>query len=421
MRLSEERIRQGLLNPDHEVRSACLDYFAEGYSRDTSVMPAAVESLERYGRADAFSHTYPLADLAQTEDTIRWVIGELRDRPGHGEAERNYRRHLSTLLCHADPRLLLPHEQEILGSPGFDRDCARPFAHRLTLLSWDGDALWGELEAICEEGKGKVYTRDVRYDEARHVVQALARQGDRHADRMMALLAVTVGDLDNNPMKWMEPLLVRLAGELRHEPAVPPLVARLHQDAEVLSEECLAALVRIGTDGVVRAVRNHYPAGEWHFRLYATGVLGRVHTDLAVAACVELLEYEEDLDLQNWLAQALVAHFSFEGNEAARRVLLGDPDLFDLRQALVTACTLTGQNFPELERWRQEVGEQMRPQPVRHRPVPAPTPKPAPSRSPPRPRTPAATAETKVGRNDPCPCGSGKKFKKCCMGKPGSS
>ncbi|MBR2769144.1 MAG: SEC-C domain-containing protein, partial [Solobacterium sp.] len=22
-----------------------------------------------------------------------------------------------------------------------------------------------------------------------------------------------------------------------------------------------------------------------------------------------------------------------------------------------------------------------------------------------------------VGRNDPCPCGSGKKFKKCCMGK----
>ncbi len=24
--------------------------------------------------------------------------------------------------------------------------------------------------------------------------------------------------------------------------------------------------------------------------------------------------------------------------------------------------------------------------------------------------------ETKLGRNDPCPCGSGKKFKKCCMG-----
>ncbi|MFR1533930.1 MAG: SEC-C metal-binding domain-containing protein, partial [Bilophila wadsworthia] len=25
-----------------------------------------------------------------------------------------------------------------------------------------------------------------------------------------------------------------------------------------------------------------------------------------------------------------------------------------------------------------------------------------------------AKAENKPGRNDPCPCGSGKKYKKCC-------
>ena len=41
--------------------------------------------------------------------------------------------------------------------------------------------------------------------------------------------------------------------------------------------------------------------------------------------------------------------------------------------------------------------------------------------SPEGPRPPdQATAEgprTKIGRNDPCPCGSGRKFKKCCLGK----
>lgn len=26
--------------------------------------------------------------------------------------------------------------------------------------------------------------------------------------------------------------------------------------------------------------------------------------------------------------------------------------------------------------------------------------------------------DKKLGRNDPCPCGSGKKFKACCEGKP---
>ncbi len=30
---------------------------------------------------------------------------------------------------------------------------------------------------------------------------------------------------------------------------------------------------------------------------------------------------------------------------------------------------------------------------------------------------PAAPAKLKIGRNDPCPCGSGRKFKKCCLGR----
>jgi len=33
-----------------------------------------------------------------------------------------------------------------------------------------------------------------------------------------------------------------------------------------------------------------------------------------------------------------------------------------------------------------------------------------------RPATPFRT-DPKIGRNDPCPCGSGRKYKKCCMGK----
>ncbi|MCD4789008.1 MAG: SEC-C domain-containing protein [Bacteroidales bacterium] len=29
--------------------------------------------------------------------------------------------------------------------------------------------------------------------------------------------------------------------------------------------------------------------------------------------------------------------------------------------------------------------------------------------------------ESKIGRNDPCPCGSGKKYKKCCLNKNNSN
>ncbi|WP_084498105.1 SEC-C metal-binding domain-containing protein [Spongiibacter marinus] len=30
------------------------------------------------------------------------------------------------------------------------------------------------------------------------------------------------------------------------------------------------------------------------------------------------------------------------------------------------------------------------------------------------PSQPSRRAQPKVGRNDPCPCGNGRKFKKCC-------
>lgn len=42
---------------------------------------------------------------------------------------------------------------------------------------------------------------------------------------------------------------------------------------------------------------------------------------------------------------------------------------------------------------------------------PSKTGTPQPSPVPPVP----VPSEPKVGRNDPCPCGSGKKYKKCCL------
>lgn len=33
------------------------------------------------------------------------------------------------------------------------------------------------------------------------------------------------------------------------------------------------------------------------------------------------------------------------------------------------------------------------------------------------PKTPIKRQSKKINRNDPCPCGSGKKFKKCCLNK----
>jgi hypothetical protein len=415
-RLSDEAIKQGILHSDVDVRGAALRFFADALGADRTVMPVVIDALDRYGRTGAFRFTFPIAQLAQSEATVRWALDELKTQPRRTDGERDYLAAVSGLLVHADPRIVRAHEADVLASPAVDPEDRERLTRRLTYLAWDDDALWQELQAVCDEGKGEEYAGDMRWADGQDLVEEIARRGDRHADRTMDLLAVKVDDYANNPFAWMEPLAVRLAGELRLEAAIPLLVEKLHLDAEVVSEECQTALVRIGTDATVQAVRSAYPTAEWHFRLYASGVLGRIHTDPAVTACIELLGHEKDLDLQTWLAQSLVDHLSTEGNEVARRVVLDDPDQLTLKYKLVTACTLVGQDFPELEEWRKEMQEARRPKPALLG---------GPLRSPPvarlagQPKAPAPIqrVERRVGRNDPCPCGSGKKFKQCCLRK----
>ena len=53
-------------------------------------------------------------------------------------------------------------------------------------------------------------------------------------------------------------------------------------------------------------------------------------------------------------------------------------------------------------------------QPQAYRPLPTAPPPPEPRLPAPGAEARAVAAEHGLRRNDPCPCGSGKKFKKCC-------
>lgn len=429
-RLTDDRIKAGILHADVNVRHAAMLHFADCPVPNPTVMPAVIEALGRFGRDKAFRLTHPIERLTQTDSTVHWAVQELKTRPHTTEEDLDYLHTVSRLLCNADPQLVRPYEADILASSTFDRHYVGELTYRLKVMTWDEGALWRELEAICEAGKGESYVDDIRWDEATSVVLALARQGDRHAGRMMSVLRQKVEGYENNPLKWMEPLMVRLAGELRHEPALPTLVAKLHEDADLLNEECQTALARIGGDDVIRAVQRDYPTSEWHFRLFAAGVLRQIHTDGSVLAGTELLSEEEDGEFQTFLAEGLVQHFSTEGNEAVREWLLRAPpgSAPHVQDDLVAACTLMGQDFPELEAWRKEKEAREAEEEKRRRSfllggdTPRLTPADFPDRAllqaPPVHReVPIRKDEKKVGRNDPCPCGSGKKFKKCCIHK----
>jgi len=431
VRLSEGRIKEAILDTDPEIRQRAVRYFAKSFSSDTSVAPLVIEAVETFGREDAYHLIGLSSDLPQTEDTIDWIIGELND--SQSAQYENYTYNLSRILVKADAALLLPNESAILDSLHFLDGLHAPLTERLQMLSWDETTCWRELETLCEEGKDKQYVNEFNLGYGRRIVEALSRYGDECEERVHDVLRQKVEDYHHNPMKWLEPLIVRLAGETHLESTIPLLVSKLIEDGgDLMNEECAEALTRIGKPAVINAVSEAYATAPHHFRNYATNPLEYIHSDLAVETCLNLLRQEQDMSVRVNLAHALLSHFPQSGVEEIRTLLTGrrlDFESRDLRNYLVETCTITGDRFPEYEEWRtaEKVEKEEHWKRVNElKDDPAGLMQFAlgklkedsiASRQP-EPNPPVTLQNTqRVGRNDPCPCGSGKKFKKCCLNK----
>jgi len=360
MRLSAEQVKEGVLHPGKGVREAAVYYFSRAFSLDPAIMSAVVHAIEKYGWREAFSSCAFHEGLAQSEETVVWLLTELR-RVGWPEepAWNSYQAELRRLLAGADPRLLQKYEAE-LSSLALDDISFRSTIHdRVRLLSMDSEKCWKELELFCERTKDREYLSEVNLDPAYYLVEAIAREGAKYADRVLDLLRKEMPDDMHHLSAWLQPLLVRLAGEMRLEPAVPLVVDKLHEDRDWLDEECQRALIKIGTDSVVEGIYDAFLVAPWHFRLYSAGSLAGIHSDLCVTRCLELLrEEDEDGDLQVELGRALLAHFAYNAVEPMRQLVLqrrNDAEMLPVQEELVVAATLMSVEFPEYVEWKQEV------------------------------------------------------------------
>jgi len=441
MRLAEAKIKQAILHPDQEVREVAIRYFSRPTTADAGIMPVAIQALEKYGRRQAFSYNHHLNRLPQTEQTIDWCVAELHREVSGSPAERYfYFLDLSRLLCYADIRLVVPRAAEILHAPGFDAKQKVAFQERLDMFGWDAARCWDELHRFCEAEKDKNGIENFGFGHAERIVEALARQPHQYEQQMLAILDEEVADYRHDPRKWLQPMLACLAGEMNLRTAIPRLVSRLGHPSSVLSDQCMFALAQMGVDEIVEAVCEPFLNADFEYRRYASELLGQLHFDVTVEWALHFLPQESDFRVRLNLCEALLRQFSFDGLEPARQMILEGPlvpDVRQLRSELVATCTLMEARFPEYEQWREQSrrDEQEDEKKVKEieqlayeaqgdikafvekmrakasmvmAPAPVPVPRPAPGRL-------AVHRPGRIGRNDPCPCGSGKKYKVCCM------
>lgn len=437
MRYPETEIKAAILHPEYAVREYAVRYFADGSSADDSIMPLVIQAVEQFGRnGEGASIIGGAAGLHQTEETISWVLKELN---AEGPLHENYQLCLGRVLLEADPILLAPRRSEVLAARHLLSDYQKPLSDRIDMLAWDAETCWAKLDSWARENQEVPYLYEADLPYGRSAADALARAS--HGNAQAILNRLEKSHEQDPPLDILGPMIVRAAGECRLEAAIPKIISNLTDDlGDLMNQECATALTRIGTPPVLDAIAKAWPTAPNHFGLYCTGPLRSLRSDAAVRTALELLKTEKDHELRSGLIDAILGNFEMEGIGLARSHLLLDRESIidnDVYSSLLMACKITGERFPEYDAWlaeeeaekeehrrkMQEIGddpegflryavERFAAQSPKQVEEPDPFEAPAPPV-----RAPFVFDTPRTGRNEPCPCGSGKKFKNCCLKK----
>ncbi|PLS01850.1 YecA family protein [Neobacillus cucumis] len=189
-------------------------------------------------------------------------------------------------------------------------------------------------------------------------------------------------------------LTVYMIGLLKLEKYISTLASLLNRDDDVLLEEAAFALIGFQSNEVVKEVAPYLRKTE--SIIFASSVVENVKTDFAIQVLREAYHDAEELDDQDLLFEALCHQLSKDVLTEISDHLEKEytSNLVDVEQAAYGYYSILGEQHPELKFWRQSVLERELEMNQASMQVTVP--------------------QVKVGRNDPCPCESGKKYKKCC-------
>ncbi|TYR97065.1 hypothetical protein FZC84_19735 [Rossellomorea vietnamensis] len=188
---------------------------------------------------------------------------------------------------------------------------------------------------------------------------------------------------------------VYMAGELQTESTIPDLISLLvRDDGDEALEEISSALIKIGTNEVVEEVEK-ISLNEDTF-IYSVDVLAKIKSPQAEQALLRLLDKAEDISMRTNILDALCQHLSVEAIPHVEKQLSEGYDMMitDLEHSFYANVVLNEIDHPALQETKMNLIEKEKRIQTAASPI---------------------VKEDKVGRNDPCPCGSGKKYKKCCL------
>jgi hypothetical protein len=446
--LLPEHVIPFLQHDDPIVRHHAKRYFHDSYDFGPLTADHYWAAIDRFGENDdTLDLAAELSHLPQTDQSLHRLVRALS-----GKSSDDFEFHLQRAAREMELTTLVRNKDELLACPRLLPHVRQHLELRLSLLDETPQSAWDQLMQHGRE-LGEEYASQFQPSLSDALIEAAARSGAPVGDQAMIALADPSAAED-----WREIFAVRVLGHARYEAAVAALVDKFAIDADVLREETNRALSRIGTLEVIQRLADFYPGKPWDVRLYADGPLESIKRPQSVDALLKVLQVElaieanpdaddEGGDLVEQALLALVQLGSLAGLDESRRLIAQsphDPEMVDLAECLIATAAMNGVTLDEESTWRRRAkihqerfaGRRPENDPMlthmreqwratgmsfphsgdagEENGWAAPPPLENLSDTIAAPVLPIRNTAPKIGRNDPCPCGSGKKYKKCC-------
>lgn len=472
--VSTEAVQKALLSKYEAVRNSASFFFSywrtEGLSAE--IMKTAIRSVELYGKIASLGMLDEL-DVPQDETTVGWLTGELKKEYDLGDVLLdNYCYIISKILCKANPTLLTPEMAEL---PYFAGELKPLFFKRLELARMAWPSLWQLLLDYAADWEGELGCDEFDLDDL--LIEAAAervRQSEECKKQVLDTLCHGKHPLENEEYEELRSLLFKIVAKAGITETREYLLDEIRRNTEryldegfedafaVAAEEddweslysrwkgspaknawffdlVTAKPSRKSLEIVLDLVRNddEYASYRTFLDILLENYVKEAHPVIAakldsgqclmdcwdemlVALVVSGIINPDSLeDFDDWFESAVEIDWDLEelteqyATERLRDIDFGDIDDLDDDDDDddddFTDCYEYGiplEALPQLQRMMKDFSKTQMPG---NRHVDADE-----DDGTWHAGEQIRNTEPHVGRNDPCPCGSGKKYKKCC-------
>lgn len=428
MIVKKERLIELLHHDDKRVRNASSRALARFYPESEGVIEHLLESITTYEK-DSLILAARIHSFLPTDDDINKIITllyEINDPKDDYSISMNY--HLIFSLITFPFEIIEKNRELFL----YNDQLQKMYEHvkiRNEIYSRPPETLWDELENICTNYNGKEFEgTEKRYADL--LLNGLKKYPEKIKHRIIQFLSH-----EEKTNYHMEEYMVSLAGALKIEETIPYLF-RIFNDSNFMHSvhgRCTRSLGEIGTKQVVDEIERQYNP-ENDLRNGLVEIFGYIPYDFSENVLIKLLNEEQDIAIKTFLAGSLCDIFSLKAGELIINVIENqhyDPTISALCDELIPVYVYHNKayDFSSLELKEADYAKKTREnnpffqkaEPLREafRQLETVSKSEYDDVCRDSSATPAKAgfkrSMPKIGRNDPCPCGSGKKYKKCCM------